>query len=341
MVKVAVTVHPDGLHPTMQAKAHHLVREEGVSLDDVCLEVLNLKGDRPSTKSVWRSVQRMYEVVWNPGAGLLPQTQYGNCGRKGALTDKAKLAILDFVAKWRGKRFCTCKYIKKELQLSASRQTILRALNEFGYYWKRVPKKSRLDEKQLKSRQAFWEQYGLKTAEWWADNLNVVLGGVTLTTAPKGLSQRQKHAAQTIRFNWLKKGEALENDLHTHSRYGVQLGTKVPVWGGFTGGGSFGLRLWTEKPEMDKAAWAKLIPKVAGAADGGADGALPKVWHDNEKFLLQPDVYAEHGLELVRFPPNSGDLNPIETVWAWLRHDLSERKQADLAAKKAVLTVPH
>ena len=340
MVKVEVTVHPSGLHQILQAKAHHLHREEGMALDDVCSEVHNLKGQPPSKKSVWSSVQRMDEVMRNPSAGLLPETRYRNCGRKGALGDKEKLAIVDFVTKWRGKRFCTCNYIKKELQLNASRQTIVRALNEFGFIWKRVPKKSRLDEKQLKSRQEFWESYGAKTADWWVENLNVVLDGVTLTTAPKGLSNRQKHAAQTIRYNWFKAGEAMENDLHTHSRYGTQLGTKVPLWGGFTGGGSFSLRLWTEKPKMDKAAWAKLIPKVAGAADGGAGGGLPKVWHDNEKFLLQPEVYALHGLELIRFPPNSGDLNPIETVWAWLRHDLSVREQADLAATKAVLTVP-
>jgi hypothetical protein len=63
------------------------------------------------------------------------------------------------------------------------------------------------------------------------------------------------------------------------------------------------------------------------------------VWHDNERFLLQPDVYAEHGLELVRFPPSSGDLNPIETVWAWLRKDLAHREMTDLTAGKPAQTV--
>ena len=29
------------------------------------------------------------------------------------------------------------------------------------------------------------------------------------------------------------------------------------------------------------------------------------------------------------FPPNSGDLNPIETVWAWLRKELAEREMVD------------
>ena len=67
-----------------------------------------------------------------------------------------------------------------------------------------------------------------------------------------------------------------------------------------------------------------------GRGVGGAEGARPKVWHDNERSLLQPNVYTEHGLDLVRFPPNSGDLNPIETVWARLRKDLAVREMQDL-----------
>ena len=63
-----------------------------------------------------------------------------------------------------------------------------------------------------------------------------------------------------------------------------------------------------------------------------------KIWHDNEKFLLCPGTYKAHGLVQVRFPPNSGDLNPIETVWAQLRKDLAEREQEDLSAGR-VLTL--
>ena len=34
----------------------------------------------------------------------------------------------------------------------------------------------------------------------------------------------------------------------------------------------------------------------------------------------------------MRFPPCSGDLNPIETVWARLRADLGKREMEDLQA---------
>ena len=38
----------------------------------------------------------------------------------------------------------------------------------------------------------------------------------------------------------------------------------------------------------------------------------------------------------VKFPPNSGDLNPIETVWARLRRDLAVREMADLKAGRCL-----
>ena len=61
-----------------------------------------------------------------------------------------------------------------------------------------------------------------------------------------------------------------------------------------------------------------------------AGEASKKIWHDNEKFLVQPATYRRNGLQSITYPPNSGDLNPIETVWAWLRRDLGRRELEDL-----------
>ena len=48
----------------------------------------------------------------------------------------------------------------------------------------------------------------------------------------------------------------------------------------------------------------------------------------------EPSVYRDHGLQSVRFPPSSGDFNPIENVWAHLRRDLSSREMDDLRVGK-------
>ena len=101
------------------------------------------------------------------------------------------------------------------------------------------------------------------------------------------------------------------------------------------------MRLWNPKAKMTKAEWVERIPALKRAIDIAGErrsNVKAKVWHDNEKFLLQPSEYRRHNLELVRFPPNSGDLNPIETVWAELRKHLALREQEDLEAGR-VLTL--
>ena len=162
----------------------------------------------------------------------------------------------------------------------------------------------------------------------------MALDGVTLTLAPKPLSAKEKHAAQAVTHVWVKRGEALDNRLHTLNRYGVQLGREVPLWGGFTGDGEFTLKLWTDRSKLDNDIWAR---HVGGAVKAAASNR--NIWPDNEGFPKQPGVYAKHRLVMRLFPPNSGDLNPIGNVWADLRRELAIRELDDLKCRRT-LTVP-
>ena len=63
------------------------------------------------------------------------------------------------------------------------------------------------------------------------------------------------------------------------------------------------------------------------------------MWLDNEGFLKVDNEYHKHGLTAMRFPPGSGDLNPVENVWAQLRKDLAEREFEDLKNDKVITTV--
>ena len=46
----------------------------------------------------------------------------------------------------------------------------------------------------------------------------------------------------------------------------------------------------------------------------------------NETFLKVDAEYHKHGLTAMRFPPGSGDLNPIENVWSKLKKGLAIRE---------------
>ena len=338
MVKLTVSLHPKGLPPLQAMKAWVLRIEEGLSWPEIQQRTTNVLGETAGDKAVREAVARIEAM--EDGA-LVPQTKYGKCGRKKSLPVSMEKKIVDFVKKWRHKRFCTCAYVRAELGLTVTTRTISRILNRNGYFWRPVPKVNKLTEADLKKRKDFVTKYGMHSPDWWEHNMNLVLDGVTLTMPPAPLSGKEKHAAQRILHMWIGPGEKVNHEVSTFNRYGVQLGTKVPIWGGFSGAGRFTLLLWATRPKMTKPEWEKHVPALKRAVvDGGCTYGRQhaKVWHDNERFLLCPDAYRREGLEQTRFPPNSGDLNPIETVWARLRKDLAAREQEDLRQGK-VLTV--
>ena len=63
------------------------------------------------------------------------------------------------------------------------------------------------------------------------------------------------------------------------------------------------------------------------------------MWFDNETFLKIDSTYHRNGLTAMRFPPGSGDLNPIETMWARLRKDLAIREFEDLNNGRIITTL--
>ena len=332
-MKYSFVAHPAGLNPFQAAKAWHLRKCSKLPWREVRTQLLTVSGRRPSRKAMFHAVarieaQRHTTGFRRTGAATLA---YQNCGRKPMLSAQEKASVVDFVRRWRSKRFCTAAYIIQELRLACKKKTIHRALGEAGYHWRPAPKRSKLTEGQLAARKVFVDTHIDKPVVWWRQHFGLVLDGVTLTKAPRPLSKREKHAAQAIKHMWVQDGEALDNSLHTYNRYGVQLGEKVPLWGGFTGQGKFTLKLWTERPKLDKQLWAGHI----GAGEKRAASGRT-IWHDNEKFLKQPQVYASHGLTMKCFPPNSGDLNPIETVWVWLRAELARREMSDLDTGKTI-----
>ena len=340
MVQISVSVHPNGLCPTSCAKAWFL-RTQKWSWKRIANQLKNLKGQRPSFKAVRNAAAR--QRVAGPKA--IAHTRYKNCGRKyGANGHKYKLSkqqskqLVAFVKKWRRKRFCTCAYVRKELKLEVSLATMRRALNRAGFHWKPVSKSTSLSAKDLLHREAFVRQYENKSPDWWVQNVSLVFDGVTLTRAPATLSGQQKHAAQSIGFMWMRKGEKWDPALATANRYGVQFGTKMPLWGGFSGSsGHFSLKLRTARPKLTKEEWKQYVPSIAKAA-GASPGQRLKIWHDNERFLQIPVSYRDAGLKSIRFPTNSGDLNPIETVWARLRKDMAMREMQDISKGKPSLS---
>ena len=91
---------------------------------------------------------------------------------------------------------------------------------------------------------------------------------------------------------------------------------------------------------MLKEEWQAKVPVLKRAVDKADEPRRTKrakIWHDNERFLkAAAPRYRQQGMHMENFPPNSGDLNPIETVWAWLRKDLAARELEDLDVRRVL-----
>ena len=165
-----------------------------------CRQCFFCKGAVPKSE---HAVKNAVARVMSAGTKKFPTTKYENCGRrygpdggKYKLTKEQTQKLVDFVKKWRAKRFCTCRYMKRELKLDCTIRTIARALNRHGYHWRPVAKKTPLSPKHLALRKVFVNTHLLHSPSWWVQNMHLVFDGVTLTKAPKNLDLRHHQLRQ-------------------------------------------------------------------------------------------------------------------------------------------------
>lgn len=211
------------------------------------------------------------------------------------------------------------KEIKAKIpSITVSVKSIQRFLRKIGLPCRRMAKKPLLTEKMKAKRLAFAIKHKDWTEEQWktvmfSDESNFVLstGGRTMCRRPRG---SDRYAEQyTVKT---KK----------HSQ-------KLMIWGSFCAGG-VGDVVFLEKDQTmngkcyhDKVLSRKLPAsmKKNGCTHFLQDGApchtcgLVKTWFQNH-----PQI------QLMEWPGNSPDLNPIENCWAWMKRQMKEKNPANL-----------
>ena len=129
MVKMTIVVHPRGLGPKEAGKAWYLRKQQKMKWKNIWKVVKTMEGKRPES---YHAVRNAVARVHTAGPRGFATTKYKNCGRRyGAdggkymITPKQEKEVVHFVQQWRNKRFCTCKYIQRELKLVAVSYTHL------------------------------------------------------------------------------------------------------------------------------------------------------------------------------------------------------------------------
>ena len=173
------------MDPFQAAKAWQLRKQLKRPWKEVRKALRTAAGGQPGRHAVEDAIarieaQRHTSKFRREGVAVLAHSK---CGRKPALTSTQRAAVVDFVKRWRHKRFCTASYIIQELRLPCKKTTVYRVLNSAGYHWRSVAKKGKLTEAQLAARKVFVDAHLDKSAAWWRQHFGLVLDGVALTWA--------------------------------------------------------------------------------------------------------------------------------------------------------------
>src|SRR5262249_55954312 len=110
---------------------------------------------------------------------------------------------------------------------------------------------------------------------------------------------------------------------------------KCFFWGAISVHGTIRFHLW-DNQNLDGALYrwiirAKLLRQ--------ANKKMGKCWrfqHDNDPKHTANATKEEHGIEVLNWPPNSPDLNPIENLWAWMKRKVEEGERRMMMEGKLV-----
>ncbi len=194
----------------------------------------------------------------------------------------------------------TCKKIIYDLKLNCCTKTIRRFLKSKKFKWKKMISKICLNDEKKKKRLKFCRKIFRKKKSFWKNVIFVDEKKFNLN-APDGLNK-----------GWIKEGSR-------NSQYKRNIYSKkgIMIWGGFSFNQKF--PLFEIDKKMNSDSYIQILKQnLFLNIDNGSISSY-KLWQDNAPIHVSKKskkFIVDQGIKLLRVPPNSPDINPIENLWS-------------------------
>jgi transposase len=208
--------------------------------------------------------------------------------------------------------------IIKALHLSVGHTTVTKAIHELGYRRCVARRRPLLKPLDLKRRLAFAKAHKHWTVEdWkrviWTDEMSIKIGD----------------ERKDIMWVWRKRGEEFHQDcVNPRKRPGVGM----MFWGAFRHG-KMGPGLFFQLKAGEKINstiyrdQVLLGPLKTFYEESKSDIPEPIVMEDGAPVHKGVCKKPREDMKWTQYlhPPNSPDLNPIENIWAWMKHEITTK----------------
>ena len=224
--------------------------------------------------------------------------------------------------------------------------TVRRVLQNAGYEWLPRAQKPRHTADVKRQRKDFANDIVAMTPRQVKAKLALCMDGVVLTMPPADTIARENFCLGGETHTWRQRDEHSLPALAACDKYRKQVpeNRAVPLWGGVAAGG-FSIIVFHDRRKLTAEEWAEGVEagKLRSAIQRLSPARQNGPWTvlcDNEAFLRAPASAAAHradDIHLLKIPPKSPDLNPVELYWSWLRRALLAKDLEDLKQGRPTL----
>jgi transposase len=259
-----------------------------------------------------------------------PSTPSKRSGRRSKLTEQEVEHIIQWVCASSSNRRCPWERIPQKLGLDTSYYTVRYALRKAGFSRRLARRKPPISEKNRQTRLEFAREYRDWTPEQWK---SILWTDETWQTGG--------HHTRT----WVTRRSGEEFD-PTCVIKRVQRRVGWMFWGSFSGT-TKGPALFWEK-DWGTITSESYQERVVPLIQGWINQRRQQDWAE-ELILMQDNApshnardtlreLAERFVRVLEWPPYSPDLNPIESVWNWMKHWIQDHYGEEITGEDAIRT---